>query len=488
VLLSSVALLLFVPLTAAPSVGAVVPGGLGHRAPAGHGRSDVGRTDAVDEHIDWATFGFDVERSGHNPAESELGAAEAAQLQERWSADLHGVMTAAPVEAAAVATPGGTVDLVYVGTERGDFYAVNLATGSTVWQRNLGSSQSECFDLPDGVFGIGGAATIDRVAGAVYVAGGDGAVHAMDLATGDELPGWPVTGVFDPDNETVYGGLTQMADSLYVAVSGQCDSRSYHGALARIDIPSRSVVTTFLPSGKRVGGSIWGPGGASIDPATSHVFVATGDTPVGKHQDYRYSEHVVELSRSLHVLGANHPDLHGKDADFGATPLVYHAPGCPVQAIAKNKFGLLVNYRRGSVEDGPTQAIQVANRRDWQFNGIPAYSPETNMVYIGNSSSSRVYTHGMVALSVGKDCRLALAWQQPAGPKASSVSPPVVANGVVYYGDGFGSTEYAFDASSGARLWTSGSEIGGALYAEPIVVNGLLIVASWDEHLHAFGP
>jgi outer membrane protein assembly factor BamB len=218
------------------------------------------------------------------------------------------------------------------------------------------------------------------------------------------------------------------------------------------------------------------------------VFVATGDTPVGKNQHYLYSEHVVELSASLEVLAANYPDLHGKDADFGATPLLYDPPGCPRGVVAKNKFGLLVNYDERSIEQGPRQSIQVAYRRDWQFNGVPAYSPETGMVYVGNSSSSRDYRHGMVAFAVGDDCALRLAWQHRAGPKASSVSSPVVANGVVYYGDGSGSTVHAFDSSTGEELWTSGSAIAGPVYAEPIVVNGLLLVGSWDEHLHAFGP
>jgi hypothetical protein len=68
---------------------------------------------------------------------------------------------------------------------------------------------TDCFDMPDGTFGIGGAGAIaftSKHAGVVYVAGGDGAIHALDLATGAERPGWPVQ-AFDPIDETVYGGL-----------------------------------------------------------------------------------------------------------------------------------------------------------------------------------------------------------------------------------------------------------------------------------------
>jgi len=74
------------------------------------------------------------------------------------------------------------------------------------------------------------------------------------------------------------------------------------------------------------------------------------------------------------------------------------------------------------------------------------------------------------------------------GPNFSSVSPPTVANGVVYYGDGYGNTEHAFDAANGTELWNSGTSIGGGLYAPPTVVNGKLLVASWDHRLYEFGP
>jgi outer membrane protein assembly factor BamB len=94
----------------------------------------------------------------------------------------------------------------------------------------------------------------------------------------------------------------------------------------------------------------------------------------------------------------------------------------------------------------------------------------------------------MVALRAAADCTLSLAWQQPVGPNQASVSPPTVANGIVYYGDGFGNTEYAFEATTGKPLWNSASTIGGGLYAAPTVINGKLFVAAWDSTLYAFGP
>ena len=67
------------------------------------------------------------------------------------------------------------------------------------------------------------------------------------------------------------------------------------------------------------------------------------------------------------------------------------------------------------------------------------------------------------------------------------MSPPTVANGVVYYGNGFGKKEWAFDAATGVKLWDSGATITANIYAAPTVINGMLFVASWDHKLHAFG-
>ena len=443
--------------------------------------------------ISWSTYGYDLQRTGYNPAETTIGTGNAGSLHVSWTANLGDVMIAQPVEAASVTIPGrGTKNIVYEGTEHGDFYALDAATGQVLWHKNLGSIQTGCEDMPDGVFGIGGAGVIDRSGpGVVYVAGGDGSVHALALATGQELTGWPVQNVFQPAHDHVYGGINERAGKLYVVVASHCDFAPYKGRVSEIDIATRTIAKSFYPATPSVdGGGIWGPGGASIDPANGHVFVATGNA-LTNPESYSYSEDVVELDPSLNVLGANYPGLTGGDVDFGATPILYQPSGCSTtQVAAKNKTGVLVVYNEGSLNAGYTQRFQIADVNDYQFNGIPAWSPQTNMLYISNNSDSNTgtYFHGLVALHAGSDCQLSLAWQQTVGPNYTSVSPPTVANGVVYYGDGYGNTERAFNAATGAQLWSSGSTIGGGLYAAPIVVNGMLLVPSWDGKLYAFTP
>src|SRR5262249_34842849 len=157
-------------------------------------------------------------------------------------------------------------NVIYEGTEHGDVDAIDAVTGGIIWSRNLGSVKTGCFDIPDGEFGVGGTPAVDRQAGALYVAGSDGALHALDLASGAEAPGWPIDGVFDPKQEHVYGGLEQVGGLLDVTTAGLCDDPPFHGRLIQIDTGSRRIVHTFYPAGRKIdGGGIWGPGGASAD-------------------------------------------------------------------------------------------------------------------------------------------------------------------------------------------------------------------------------
>ena len=123
--------------------------------------------------VSWATYGFDEQRTGYNRSESTIGTGNAAKLHVLWSVDLGDVMIAQPVHAAAVNVNGVATDVVYEGTEHGDFYALRASDGHVLWHRNLGSIKTNCFNMPDGVFGIGGAAAIAFTGpgtGLIYVA------------------------------------------------------------------------------------------------------------------------------------------------------------------------------------------------------------------------------------------------------------------------------------------------------------------------------
>jgi len=440
---------------------------------------------------DWVTYGFDLQRTSHNPSEVTLAADNVGGLGQMWSTDVGAVVAASPVLASDVNVDGTTLDLLYIATEHGNLYALDAATGRVVWQRDLGSQVTTCFDMPDEVFGISDTPFVDRATQSLFVVGGDGSLYALDLATGTTRAGWPVAITADPAHEHVYSAVTLAGGALYVETASYCDRTPYYGRVVKIDLPTASPVETWYvtssPGAGPGGGGIWGWGGASVD-SSGDLYVATGNAATTP-QNYGYAERVVRLSSALAVEASNYPGLNGLDVDFGSTPVPYQVPGCPGQVVVENKSGVVFVYQRDAIASGPTQQLKIGDYDPCcGLIGVPAYDSTTRMVYVSNNSdlTGGPYTHGLVAFSVGADCQLHLAWQQTQGLNLSVTSSPTVANGVVYYGDGRGNELFALSGDSGAVLWRSGSTIRGGIYAPPIVVNGRLYAAAWDHVVRAY--
>src|SRR5438477_465647 len=93
--------------------------------------------------------------------------------------------------------------------------------------------------------GLAWAASVAAGAGVVYVAGGDGSVHAMDLARGTERPGWPVRGVFTPAHEHVWSAVNLYGPRLYVTVASHCDTAPYFGDTVEINLATHAIAARF---------------------------------------------------------------------------------------------------------------------------------------------------------------------------------------------------------------------------------------------------
>jgi outer membrane protein assembly factor BamB len=440
---------------------------------------------------DVATYGYSALRTNNDALETTLGTSNVGSLQEAWSFDAGAVILTEPLYAAGVTINSVPTDVVYIGSEHGDLYALDAGDGTILWQRNVGTAtQSNCLMTPDGVYGVGGTPVFDRTANRIYVAGGSGRVYALDMSSGAIQPGWPVKVISQPTLNYVWGALNLSAGKLYVPVGGLCDITPYHGHLAEIDVTTAKEIGNWIVNGSYSGpngGAIWGYGGVSLNPASGNIFAATGNA-IGSNEHVDYSEHVVELNASLAVQASNYPGLTGSDVDFGATPALFKPPGCKDKLAVVNKSGQLFLYNRGTIASGPVQTLQIS--KEGVFIGVTAYSPTTNMLYVPNpnDSASGTYKHGLVALTFGTGCTLSLKWQATVGVNKTSVASPIVANGVVYYGDGSKDQVFAFNAATGAQLWNSGTTITGAVYGTPTVADGMLFVGAWDHHLHAFAP
>jgi outer membrane protein assembly factor BamB len=288
----------------------------------------------------------------------------------------------------------------------------------------------------------------------------------------------------------IYSALTLNKGVLYAATGSLCDKNTWNGRIVAIDTSAAAITATFVPASPYNGAGIWGIGGVAIDPANDDVYLATGNTESGTSEHLAYGDHVVQLSPALSVVSSNYPGLSGTDVDFGATPMIYAPGACAQELSVKNKSGVFLTYSTSAIASGPLQSIAMAPvTSTGQFIGTTAYSPRQNLVYVGDPVGNATYPHGLIALAPQADCTLKLAWQQTVGPAGGfddDNDSPTVANGVVYFTDGFGNQAFAFNAATGAQLWNSGSTIGGPVMVAP-TVDRFLFVSSWDHHLYAFG-
>ncbi len=450
--------------------------------------------------VDWDTFGVDLPRTGYNPTETQLGVNNAGNLQPLWpaKANIGYGMVGEPVLAEGVAINGQTRNVLYAGSNFGTvFSALDADTGATLWTHAVSTAPYTC-DGSTSTFGVAGTPVIDRPANRIYFVDGQNNLHALDLATGSEAPSWPII-VADvtPDHNFAYGGLTYNPANhmLYVPTSSTCDISPWYGRITAINTGTATIVGTFFPAQGTSGGGIWGYGGASIDPATNDVFVATGNSD-GPSQTIGYSEQIVELSPDVKtVLASNLPTLPvSGDADFGATPLLFQPPGCPPLLAAVNKSGEFVLYNRYNIAAGPTQEIDMSIATDaGDFIGVPAYDPVTNYVYVGLPSTFGIYQPGLGAFSMS-NCALnpTPVWNAVFGPDGAMTSDDTprsaltIANGVIYVSNFSGMTEFAFNAASGAQLWSTALSDYGIPGA--VVSNGHLYVSSYDGTIMEWGP
>jgi Immunoglobulin domain len=264
--------------------------------------------------IDVVTYHYDNMRTGQNVNEMTLTAANVnvntfGKLGE-FSVDGH--VDAQPLLLSNLAIPNvGTKNVLYVVTEHDSIYAFDAdsitATGGTVlWQVSaLQSGESPSDDRGCGQvspeIGITSTPVIDRNRNAMYLVAmskdSNGnyyqRIHALNLTTGQELFGGPVTiqatylgtgenssngsVVFDPKQYKERPGLLELNGVIYTTWSSHCDGRPYTSWLIayNADTLAQSSVLNLVPNG--AAGAIWMSGGAPGADASGNIYFILGN-------------------------------------------------------------------------------------------------------------------------------------------------------------------------------------------------------------------
>ena len=250
-----------------------------------------------------------------------------------------------PLVVTGVAVDGGTRDLVYVTTVNNSVYAFDAndaAAPAPVWHVNFGtpanlhSENFGCLDI-NGQMGIIGTPVIDKAHGVLYVVAltRAGAVngprtgflqrlHALDLATGADLPESPVT-ISAPDFNALMQNqrpaLMLANGMVYIGYASHCDKDPYHGFLMAYDAKTLAQISVFNTSPTGSEASIWQSGQGPAADAEGNVYVVTGN---GSWDGVKnFSESFLKLTPRLKLLDwftpTNHLTLDKEDTDLNSS-------------------------------------------------------------------------------------------------------------------------------------------------------------------------
>ena len=195
-----------------------------------------------------------------------------------------------------------TADGVLLAVTEDDMaYGLDPITGAVLWERKFGTPVNseaapiECTDLAPHV-GITGTPVIDTEHNIAYFVSTsytkEGTepesgwyMHAVELATGNEAPSFPVTiegdaqnlppGLqFEPFKELQRPALLMMNGVVYAAFGSHCDHPPFQGWIVGVSAAGK-ITTKWATSGH--GGSIWQSGGGLVSDGPGQILFSTGN-------------------------------------------------------------------------------------------------------------------------------------------------------------------------------------------------------------------
>jgi eukaryotic-like serine/threonine-protein kinase len=348
----------------------------------------------------WSKLHFDAANSGFNPSETILNSSNVASLHVIWH-----FLAGSLVQS----TPAVANDVLYVGSQDHNLYALNSVTGKELWsftahRRILTSSPAVAGSL-------------------VYVTDEDQYLYAVNATSGIKQWTFTAPGI-DHSSPSVVNGFLYLASS--------------DGILYALNAST--------------GGLQWQFNTGTGQPLTTPA-VAGSDAFVGSADGHVYA---VNLTNHLLAWSFSVP-LESTSAPTVVGGLVYVGAGHRLYAINAANGRRKWRTRIATLDVDTSPAVA---------NGVVYIGTEDGNFFAFNASSGA----GIWSASVA----------QPFGDTA-----PAVANGVVYAKTGGSAGAlYAFDAGTGAQLFTR--SLDGLSSA--IVVNGMVYVGSAHDHrLYAFG-
>jgi outer membrane protein assembly factor BamB len=375
----------------------------------------------------------DALRSGWYPNEPALSA-------QAVASDSFGRIFDHRIEGQVYAQPLVANGILLVATNSDWLYGFDADTGDLLWQRSVGPPLLSS-DGPEGGIcpnpsphiGVLGTPVIDADTNTAYMiakgyVSGDPRsrgpsrfqLHAVDLASGGERAGFPVTiegtaqnlpGLaFDPHFHLQRPGLLLMDGVIYAGFGGICDMSPYYGWLAAI---STSGAKQGMWVASTAGASLWQSGGALVSDGPGQILFTTGNSSTfdgggapmpgpGRQPPATLGQAVVRvraepdgrMQATDFFSPWNNLELDQLDYDLGSSaPMAlpeqwFGTPSVPRLLLQDGKEGMLYLLNRdelGGMSQGPggeDAVVQKLGPRSGVWDAMASWPGDGGFVYV----------------------------------------------------------------------------------------------------------
>jgi outer membrane protein assembly factor BamB len=499
---------------------------------------------------DFLTEGVDNARTGWVRDETAFTLENVGTTKLLWRVRLDSTPRAmhnlfAPLIAERVNTADGVREMGLVAGVSDDLFGIDVATGEVLWRRTFENRLINQAPVNNTLCPGGQTAVPVLVARApgdytAFAVSWDGKLHQINLADGEEVA---------PPEKFIRGNgkpyaLNYKDGVIYTATAQGCGGLT--NAFYSFDVATRRA-SAFIPAG----GGLWGRRGASIDPEgrvylgtgdamfdPANRRLGNGIVSVKLSADKR-----LELVDFFGAPNANW--LWRRDLDVNTTPIVvdYRDRKFLIGTSKECRLWLLDRDALGGEDHRTTLSTTPLVCADSQaFDGVGVWGAlstwqdpsGTAWVYVpfwgpvsrhfsAPVEHSRPTRGGVAAFKLeevsgawrltpawlSRDMDLAdevviangIAFAYAAGEDATQVLPDLAWNepGGPQYGGGLSSGPdrrvpgsrkaalYAFDATTGRELWTSGDLDSWNHFSGLTVANGRAYIATFDGSLYCFG-
>jgi hypothetical protein len=427
-----------------------------------------------------------------------------------------GQVYAQPLFVSGLDLPGlGPRNVLFVATMENTVVAFDAdGDGSApLWRASLGQAvpaemlYGQYGDLGGNV-GVLGTPAIDLARGVMYVVSdnlvGSGPVfslHALDLASGAEMLGGPMTiqaPAFDPMQHLQRPGILLANGAVYVSFGSHADMSPYHGWMMSYDAADLThQLGVFLTTPTGDGGSIWQSGRGPAADEAGNIYVITGN---GDFDGIRnWGQSFLKLAgTSPAPVGSFTPadwkSMSDNDADLSAGPALI--PGT-TRVIGGDKGGNLYLIDGSGMSRG-AQIIAASVGSIFSFAAWSrgastyVYVQGTNDVLqcyeatrsgwmagpVSSAANPERYSRmGLTVSAAGNDKSSGIVWQITGNPHDTSIP----------------GTLRAYDASNlSNELWDSdmnGDDSLGPImkFVSPTVANGRVYVPTFGNVIMVYG-